>query len=125
MAHFIALGLPWPIPLLWGLPWPILFFWASSARFISLGIPRPIPILHSHGLLLSLLLLGFIGFLTNPICLVPSFRLLCPIFACFPFPIMPNGFTTSFVGLLWARLLSSRHFCYFTSLWTIIPAIWA
>ena len=94
-------GLPWPISLLWGFlgpfysfghPWPISFPWASPAhsnlsfpwafakffRFPQPKLPYP-------------LLLGFIGFPTNPICLVSSFGLLWPIFAYFQILIMPIG----------------------------------
>ena len=56
------------------------FLW-GFAKFFGLPLPKlPYPLLS-----------GFIGFSTNPIYLVPYFGLLKPIFACFPFLIMPMG----------------------------------
>ena len=56
------------------------FLW-GFAKFFGLPPPKlPYPLLS-----------GFIGFFTNPIYLVPYFGLLKPIFACFPFLIMPMG----------------------------------
>ena len=118
-------------------------FWASLAHFILLGIldpfhflghPRPIPILHSHGLFLSLL--GF----SDPNCHILYFW---GLWAFPPTPYLLNsllwaslahscllsishnayGFTTFFFGLFWACLLSSRPFCCFLGLWSIIPTI--
>ena len=108
-------GLPWPISLLWGFlgpfysfghPWPISFPWASPAHS-NLSFPWafakffrfPQPKLSYP------LLLGFIGFPTNPICLVSSFGLFWPIFAYFPFLIMP-------MGLLLLSLGSFGHACF-------------
>ena len=91
----------------------LMLFWASLAHFILLDIlglfhflghPRPISILHSYGFLLSLS--GFPAQITNPIFLVSSFRLIRPIFAYFPFLIMP-------MGLL---LLSSGSLAFFEAL---------
>ena len=80
------------------------FSWVFAKSF---GLHRP--------KLPYLLLLGFIDFSTNPIYLVPSFGLFRPIFACFPFLIMPMGyyfFLRALLGLLAffeALLLFYRH----------------
>ena len=83
-----------------GLPWPISSLSGFLGPFHFLRHPRPIPIPRSHGFLLSLLgfpypnyhILYFQGlwaFPTTPSYLVPSFRLIQPILACFPFLVMP------------------------------------
>ena len=107
-------------------------FWASSAHFIPLGIldplnsfghPRPIPFLHSHRLLLNLS--GFPGpttmsftfevcwLLHKPHLLIPFFRLLRPIFACFPFLIIP-------MSLLLPSLGSLGLFVFFGAFFTVL-----
>ena len=118
-----------------GLPWPISLFWGFLGPFYSFRHPRPVLFPRAsptHSNLSFLwafaksfgfsqpklpypLLSGFIGFPTNPICLVSSFGLLRPIFAYFPFLIMP-------MGLL---LLSSGSFgpaCFLWGHFTILQA---
>ena len=112
-------GLPWPISSLSSSLGPFYFF-EHLGPFHFLGHLRPIPILHSYGFLLSLL--GFLGLsyhILNSFLWVPSAH------SCL-LSISHNthAFTTSFFRLLWACLLSLIPFCYFTDLWSIIPAIW-
>ena len=106
--------------------------WASSTHFIPLGIlgllhsfghPWFIPFLNSHGLLLK-----FLGFpdpiiisFTFEVCwplhlphlLIPFFGLLQPIFACFPFLIIP-------MGLLLPSLGSLEPVCFLWGLFTVL-----
>ena len=112
---------------------PFHRFWGFLSPFISLGIlgpfhflgnPRPIPILHSHGLLLSLLgfpnlnyhILYFWGLWAFP---PTPYSLKSLLWASLGYRCLlsishnAHGFTTSFFGLLWARLPSLRPFCYF------------
>ena len=114
---------------------PFHCFWASLAHFISLGIlgpfhflrhPRPIPILYSYGPLIILLGFpdtdyhilyswGLWAFLPTP------YSLNSLLWASLAYPCLlftshnAHRFATSFFGLLWARLLSLRPFCYFLS----------
>ena len=110
-----------------GLPWPISLLWGFLGPFYSFGHPRPVSFPQAsptHSNLSFLwafvksfelpqpklpypLLSGFIGFPTNPICLVSSFGLLRLIFAFLSFLIMP-------MGLL---LLSSDFFEHACFLW--------
>ena len=82
-----------------GHPRPVSFPRASPAHS---NLSFPWAFVKSFGLsqpkLPYPLLSGFIGFPTNPICLVSSFGLLRPIFAYFPFLIMPMGLLLLFSG---------------------------
>ena len=126
-------GLPWPISspssslgpfYSFGHPRPISFPWASLAHsnlsFLwafakSFGFPRP--------KLPYPLLSGLIGFSTNPY-LFNSFLWVPSAHSCL-LSHNAHEFTTYFLRLLWARLLSLRPFCYFTGLSSIISAIQA
>ena len=106
--------------------------WPSLAHFITLGIldplypfghPWPILFLHSHKLLLHHL--GFPDLITTPFAfkacwplyqphlLIHFFRFLRPIFACFPFLIIP-------MGLLLPSLGSLRPVCFLWDLFFIL-----
>ena len=108
--------------------------WPSLAHFITLGIldplypfghPWPILFLHSHKLLLHHL--GFPNLITTPFAfkacwplyqphlLIHFFRFLRPIFACFPFLIIP-------IGLLLPCLGSLGPVCFLWGLSTILQA---
>ena len=118
-------GLSWLISSIWGFlgpfysfrhPQPISFPQASSAHsnpsfplVFAKSFRLPQPKLPYH------LLSGFIGFSTDPIYLVPSFGLLWPIFACFPFLIMS-------MGLLLLSSSSFRPACFLWGPFTILQA---
>ena len=114
LGPFYSFGHPQPISFLWVSPAHSnpSFPWAFATSF---GLPRPnLP---------YPLLSRFIGLSTNPYLL--NSLLWAPSDHSCLLSISHNThrFTTSFFGLLWAHLLFLRPLRYFTSLWSIIPAI--
>ena len=125
-SYLCCFGLPWPISSLssslgpfysFGHPQPVSFPWASpthSNPSFSWAFAKsfwlPWPQLPYH------LLLGLMGFSTNPY-LLNSFFWAPSAHSCL-LSISHNahGFATSFFRLLWARLFSLKPFCYFIGL---------
>ena len=139
-SPLLSLGL---YPCCFGLPWPISSLLGSLGPFYSFGHPSPVSFpsaspAHSNpsfpwafakifGLpqlkLLYPLLLGFIGFSTNPYLLNSLIWALLAHSYLLSISHNAHRFTTYFFGFVWACLLSLRPFYYFTGLWSIIPAI--
>ena len=105
LAHFIPLGI---LDLLYsfGHPWPILFLHSHRRLLCLFGFPGPIIISFTFEVCWSLY---------QSHLLIPFFRLLRPIFACFPFLIIP-------IGLQLPSLGSLGPVCFLWSLSTILQA---
>ena len=105
LAHFIPLGI---LDLLYsfGHPWPILFLHSHRRLLCLFAFPGPIIISFTFEVCWSLY---------QSHLLIPFFRLLRPIFACFPFLIIP-------IGLQLPSLGSLGPVCFLWSLFTILQA---